>query len=155
MMSRKKFVVELSGDEREHLKAVISKGKAAATLILKARILLKTDQSPLGEGWTDDRICQALDSNESMVVRVRRQLVEEGMMAVLSRKKRKTPPIQPIFDGEAQARLIALACSEPPAGHARWSIRLLANKVVELEIVEQAHFNTVGRALKKTTSNPI
>ncbi len=154
-MSRKKFVVELSGDEREHLKAVISKGKAAATLILKARILLKTDQSPLGEGWTDDRICQALDSNESMVVRVRRQLVEEGMMAVLSRKKRKTPPIQPIFDGEAQARLIALACSEPPAGHARWSIRLLANKVVELEIVEQAHFNTVGRALKKTTSNRI
>ncbi len=155
MMSRKKFVVELSGDEREHLKAVISKGKAAATMILKARILLKTDQSPLGEGWTDDRICQALDSNESMVVRVRRQLVEEGMMAVLSRKKRKTPPIQPIFDGEAQARLIALACSEPPAGHARWSIRLLANKVVELEIVEQAHFNTVGRALKKTTSNRI
>ena len=155
MMSRKKFVVELSGDEREHLKAVISKGKAAATMILKARVLLKTDQSPLGEGWTDDRICQALDSNESMVVRVRRQLVEEGMMAVLSRKKRKTPPIQPIFDGEAQARLIALACSEPPAGHARWSIRLLANKVVELEIVEQAHFNTVGRALKKTTSNRI
>ncbi len=135
-MSRKKYVVELSGDEREHLKSVISKGKAAARTILKARILLKADQGPLGEGWTDDRICQALDTNESMTTRVRRQLVEEGMMAVLSRKKRMTPPIQPIFDGEAQARLTALACSEPPPGHARWSIRLLADKVVELKIVE-------------------
>jgi hypothetical protein len=155
MMSRKKYVVELLSDEREHLKSVISKGKAAAKTILKARILLKSDQGPLGEGWTDDRICQALDTNESMTTRVRRQLVEEGMMAVLSRKKRATPPIQPIFDGEAQARLTALACSEPPPGHARWSIRLLADKVVELKIVEQAHFNTVGRALKKTISNRI
>ncbi len=74
---------------------------------------------------------------------------------MLSRKKRETPPIPPIFDGEAQARLIALACSTPPAGHARWSIRLLADKVVELEIVDRAHFNTVGRALKKTISNRI
>ncbi len=153
MMSWKKYVVELSGEERAHLGAVISKGKTAARTILKARILLKADQGPLGEGWTDDRIVRALDSNETMVARVRRQLVEEGLEAVLSRKKRATPPIQPIFDGEAQARLIALACSEPPAGHARWSIRLLADKVVELEIVERAHFNTVGRALKKTISN--
>ena len=154
-MSRKKYVVELSSDERAHLKALISKGKASARAILKARILLKADQGRFGEGWTDDRICQALDSNETMVVRVRRQLVEEGLEAVLTRKKRATPPIPPIFDGEAQARLIALACSEPPAGHARWSIRLLADKVVELEIVERAHFNTVGRALKKTVSNRI
>ncbi len=155
MMSGKKYVVELSGEEREHLGTVISKGKAAARTILKARILLKADQGPLGEGWTDDRIGQALDSNETMVARVRRQLVEEGMTAVLTRKKRETPPIPPIFDGEAQARLIALACSTPPAGHARWSIRLLADKVVELEIVERAHFNTVGRALKKTISKRI
>ena len=154
-MSRKKYVVELSGEEREHLGTVISKGKTAARTILKARILLKADQGRLGESWTDDRICQALDTNEAMVARVRRQLVEEGLEAVLSRKKRETPPIPPIFDGEAQARLIALACSEPPAGHARWSIRLLADKVVELEIVERAHFNTVGRALKKTISNRI
>ncbi len=154
-MPRKKYVVELSVDERDHLKTVISKGKAAARTMLKARILLKADQGPLGEGWTDDRICQALESNETMVARVRRQLVEEGMTAVLTRKKRKTPPIPPIFDGEAQARLIALACSTPPAGRARWSIRLLADKVVELKIVEHAHFNTVGRALKKTISNRI
>jgi|TARA_B100001964_G_C14176064_1_gene573884 hypothetical protein len=155
MMSRKKYVVELSSDEREHLEALISKGKSSAKAILKARILLKADQGPLGPSWTDDRIVEALDSNASMVTRVRRQLVEEGLEAVLTRKKRAHPPIQPIFDGEAQARLIALACSEPPDGHARWSIRLLADKVVELEIVEAAHFNTVGRALKKTTSNRI
>ncbi len=155
MMSRKTYVVELSSDERERLEALISKGKATAKAILKARILLKADQGPLGPSWTDDRIVEALDTNPSMVTRVRRQLVEEGMTAVLGRKKRERPPIPPIFDGEAQARLIALACSEPPAGHARWSIRLLADKVVELEIVEAAHFNTVGRALKKTTSNRI
>lgn len=155
MMSRKKYVVELSSDERERLKALISKGRASAKAILKARILLKADQGPLGSSWTDDRIVEALDTNPSMVTRVRRQLVEEGLEAVLARKQRLTPPIQPIFDGEAQARLIALACSEPPAGHARWSIRLLADKVVELEIVETVHFNTVGRALKKTSSNRI
>ncbi len=155
MMSRKKYVVELSNDERVHLEGLISKGKSSAKAILKARILLKADRGPLGPSWTDDRIVEALDTNPSMVTRVRRQLVEEGLEAVLSRKKRATPPITPIFDGEAQARLIALACSEPPAGHARWSIRLLADKVVELEIVEAAHFNTVGRALKKTISSRI
>ncbi len=154
-MSRKKYVVELSSGERERLQAIISKGKSAAKTILKARILLKADQGPLGEGWGDRRIHEALESNASMVARVRRELVEEGLEAVLARKKRAHPPIRPIFDGEAQARLIALACSEPPAGHARWSIRLLADKVVELEIVESAHFNTVGRALKKTISNRI
>ena len=154
-MSRKKYVVELSREEREHLEALISKGKSSAKAILKARILLKSDQGLLGPSWSDDRIVEALDTNLSMVNRVRRQLVEEGLEAVLARKKRLTPPIQPTFDGEAQARLIALACSDPPAGHARWSIRLLAEKVVELEIVEAAHFNTVGRALKKTSSSHI
>jgi hypothetical protein len=89
-----------------------------------------------------------------MVARVREKLVTEGLDAVLTRKqKRETPPIEPIFDGERQAQLIALACSAPPAGHARWTIRLLAEHVVERKIVESAHFNTVARALKKTTSN--
>ena len=89
-----------------------------------------------------------------MTTRVRATFVTEGLDAVLARKKRETPPIEPIFDGAAQAQLIALACSEPPPGYARWSIRLLADKVVERGIVERAHFNTVGRALKKTVSNP-
>jgi hypothetical protein len=152
-VANKKYVVKLSAEERERLLALVSKGKAAAKTILKARILLKADRSEIGEGWTDERICEALDTNLSLVARVRIKLVEEGLDAVLTRKKRSTPPIAPIFDGERQAQLIALACSEPPTGHARWTIRLLANAVVEREIVAAAHFNTVGRALKKTASN--
>ena len=88
-----------------------------------------------------------------MVVRVRETFVNRGLEAVLSRKQRETPPVAPIFDGERQAQLIALACSEPPEGFAHWTIRLLAEHVVERKIVERAHFNTVGRALKKTASN--
>lgn len=152
-MANKRYMVKLGDEERKRLGALISKGKAAAKTILKARILLKADQSDAGEGWTDERICEALDTNISMVMRVRAKLVEEGLDAVLTRKKRETPPVAPIFDGERQAQLIALACSEPPAGHARWTIRLLANAVVERQIVDAAHFNTVGRALKKTASS--
>jgi Homeodomain-like domain len=155
VVSHKKFVVKLGSEERNRLKELISKGKSAAKFALKARILLKTDRSDEGEGWTDEKICQSLDTNIAMVTRVRSQLVTEGLDAVLSRKKRKTSPIQPIFDGERQAQLIALACSKPPPGYARWTLRLLADKVVEREIVATAHFNTVGRALKKTISSRI
>jgi hypothetical protein len=152
-VANKKFVVELEPEERAKLDDLISKGKASAKAILKARILLKADTSEPGEGWADERIAEALDTNVTMVGRVRAKLVEEGLDAVFARKKRETPPIQPIFDGAKQAQLTALACSEPPEGHARWTLRLLAEKVVELEIVDKAHFNTVGRALKKTLSN--
>jgi len=149
-VANKKFVVRLSLEERARLSELTSKGKAAAKTILKARILLKADQSEAGEGWSDEQICAALDTNASMVAGVRAKLVQEGLDAVLTRKKRETPPIQPIFDGERQAQLIALACSQPPEGHAHWTIRLLAEQVVERKIVPAAHFNTVGRALKKT-----
>ena len=152
-MANKKFVVKLDSEERGRLNELISKGKAAAKTILKARILLKADQSEAGAGWSDEEICEALDTNVTMVTRVRARLVNDGLDAVLTRKKRETPPIAPIFDGERQAQLIALACSQPPPGHARWTIRLLAEKVIEREIVDAAHFNTVGRALKKTISN--
>lgn len=154
VMGHKKYVVELNAGERNRLRAVISKGKASAKAILKARIVLKADQGADGEGWTDERICEALETNITMVARTRAKLVNEGLDAVLARKKRARPPIEPIFDGEAQAQLIALACSEPPPGYARWTIRLLADKVVEMNIVDHAHFNTVGRALKKTISSP-
>ncbi len=153
-MGHKKYVVELSAGERKQLGDVISKGKSSAKAILKARIVLKADQGADGEGWTDERICEALETNITMVARTRAKLVVEGLDAVLARKKRARPPIEPIFDGEAQAQLIALACSEPPSGYARWTIRLLADKVVEMNIVDHAHFNTVGRALKKTISSP-
>ena len=152
-MANKRYVVELSAEERARLEELISKGKSAAKALLKARILLKADQSEAGEGWIDERICEALDTNVTLVARVRAKLVTEGLDAVLVRKKRERPPIEPIFDGERQAKLVALACSPPPEGHARWSIRLLATSVVEREIVPAAHFNTVGRALKKTLSS--
>ena len=152
-MAAKKYIVALDAGERERLSTLISKGKAPAKTILKARILLKADCSEGGPGWLDAQIVEALDTNLTMVMRVREKLVTEGLDAVLTRKKRETPPVAPIFDGEAQAKLTALACSQPPEGHARWTIRLLANQVVERKIVPAAHFNTVARALKKTTSS--
>ena len=152
-MAAKKFIVELDTDERARLNALISKGKASAKVILKARILLKADRAEGGPGWLDAQIIEALDTNLTMVSRVRETFVSKGFDAVLTRKKRETPPVPAIFDGKAQAKLTALACSQPPAGHARWTIRLLAEYVVERRIVEKAHFNTVGRALKKTISN--
>jgi hypothetical protein len=152
-MVAKKFIVELDTDERTQLNALISKGKASAKVILKARILLKADRAEGGPGWLDAQIIEALDTNLTMVSRVRETFVTKGFDAVFTRKKRETPPTPPIFDGEAQAKLTALACSELPPGFARWTIRLLAEHVVERKIVPAAHFNTVGRALKKTISN--
>src|ERR1700747_3022899 len=120
---------------------------------MKARILLKADVGKGGEGWSDSRIIEALGTSPSMLYRVRKQLVEEGFEAVLSRKQRATPPVTKIFDGEKEARLIALACSEPPKGYVRWTLRLLEEKVVELKIVDKASDNTIGGVLKKKFSN--
>lgn len=154
-ISVKRYVVRLSADERERLEALIRKGKSPAQRLLKARILLKADVSEGGEGWSDSRIIKALETSVSMVYRVRKQLAEEGLEAVLSRKQRATPAVPPIFDGEKEAKLIALACSKPPKGRARWTLRLLETKVVELGIVERASDSTIQRALKKTLSSPI
>jgi transposase len=151
----KRYVVRLSADEREQLEALIRKGKSPAQRLLKARILLKADASEAGEGWSDSRIIKALDTSVSMVYRVRKQLVEEGFEAVLSRKQRARPAVARIFDGEKEAKLIALACSKPPKGRARWTLRLLERRVVELGIVDRASDSTIGRALKKTFSSPI
>jgi len=147
--------VRLSGEERKQLDALIRKEKGPARRLLKARILLKADVSDAGEGWSDSRIIAALDTSASMIYRVRKQLVEEGFAAVLSRKPRARPPVPAIFDGETEAKLIALACSKPPKGRARWTLRLLENKVVELGIVDRASDSTIGRTLKKTFSSPI
>ena len=152
--SVKRYVVQLSGEERERLEALIGKGKSPARRLLKARILLKADVASAGEGWSDSRIIEALDSSVSMVYRVRKQFVEEGLAAVLSRKQRATPAVPPIFDGEKEAKLIALACSKPPKGRARWTLRLLESKVVELDIVDRASDSTIGRVLKKHSQAP-
>src|SRR5262245_33284954 len=146
---------EVSSEEREQLETLIRKGKGPAQRLLKARILLKADVSDAGPGWSDSKIIAALDTSASMVYRVRMQLVEQGLAAVLTRKQRALPAVPRIFDGEKEAKLIALACSKPPKGRVRWTLRLLENKVVELGIVDCASDSTIGRTLKKTISNPI
>ena len=150
--SVKRYVVRLRAEEREQLERLIGKGKSPAQRLLKARILLKADISEAGGGWSDSQIIAALETSASMVYRVRKQLVEEGLEAVLSRKQRATPAVPPIFDGEKEAKLIALACSKPPKGRVRWTLRLLENKVVELKIVDRASDSTIGRVLKKKHS---
>src|SRR5258705_12606225 len=134
---------------------LIRKGKRSAKLLTKARILLKADVSELGEGWSDSRIAAALDTSIATIERTRRQLVEEGFEAVLRRTYNPNSARPRIFDGVAEAKLIALTLSPAPEGFARWSLRLLEEKVVELHIVERASDNTIGRTLKKTYSNRI
>jgi len=149
----KKYVVRLGAEERDRLDELIRKGKRSAQLLTKARILLKADVSDAGEGWSDSRIAKALDTSVANVERTRRQLVEEGLGAVLTRKYNPNSARPRIFDGVAEAKLIALTLSPAPDGFARWSLRLLEEKVVELHIVERASDNTIGRTLKKTFSN--
>src|SRR6202021_269414 len=151
----KKYVVRLDAEERDRLNELIRKGKRSAQLLTKARILLKADVSDAGEGWSDSRIAAALDTSIATVERTRRQLVEEGFEAVLARKYNSNSAPRRIFDGAAGGKLIAPTLSPAPEGFARWSLRLLEEKVVELHIVERASDNTIGRTLKKTFSNRI
>jgi Homeodomain-like domain len=149
----KKYVVRLSGEERERLESLVRAGKSPAQLLTKARILLKADVSEAGEGWSDSAISVALDTSINNIGRLRRRLVEEGLEAALKRKHNPNSARKRIFDGAAEAKLIALTCSPAPEGFARWSLRLLEEKVVELNIVKQVSDNTIGRTLKKTRSN--
>ena len=150
---KKKYPVTLTEAERELLKSLIAAGTAPARKLTHARILLKADQSPEGPGWVDEQVADAVEVSQPTVARVRKQYVQEGLEAALNRR----PPnrvYQRKLDGEQEARLIALACSEPPEGQARWSLRLLADKLVELEVVEEeVSYQTVRRTLKKTLSS--
>ena len=150
----KRFKVTLTADERRALHDLIAKGKAAARKLIHARILLKADASDDGLHWPDRRIADALEVHVSMVERVRQRFVELGFEAALERKKRETPPRPAKLDGRAEAHLIALACSKPPEDRATWTMQLLADKLVELEVVESISDETVRRALKKTRSSP-
>jgi transposase len=148
----KKYVVRLSPDERTMLTDLISAGKAAARAQTHARILLKADQGPDGPGWIDAEIVAALDVGERTVERVREAWVLEGLEAALyPRPARAHRPRR--LDGEQEAHLVALACSAPPAGKKRWTLRLLANQLVALEIVDGIAPETVRQTLKKTNSN--
>ena len=151
----KKYVVHLSAQERERLETMVRTGKTSAQLLTRARILLKADAAEAGDGWSDSAIAAALDTSVNNVARTRQQLVEEGFEATLKRKYNSNSARPRIFDGETEAKLIALACSPAPEGFARWSLRLLEEKVVELNIVDKASDNTIGRTLKKTFSSRI
>ena len=148
----KKYVVRLSEEERDRLNGLIKKGKHPARQLLKARILLKADASDVGEAWSDSEIAAALETSVATVARARQRLVEEGVDAVLTCKHSPASARKRIFDGEGEAKLIALACSAPPKGRARWTLRLLEETVVELNIVDRVSDNTIGRTLKKIFS---
>ena len=149
----KKYVVKLNAEERERLHVLIRSGKHPARKLMRARILLKADASEAGDAWSDNQIAQALDTGLATVARVRQQLVEEGVDGVLTPKRSPNSARKRIFDGASEAKLIALACSPPPEGYARWTLQMLEGRVVELNIVARASDNTIGRTLKKTFSS--
>ena len=149
----KKYIVRLSKQESQTLKRFISSGRRSAQLFTRARILLKADQGEEGPGWPDEKISQALDVTVQTVERVRKQLVEKGFDAVLKRQEYNQKVSRKRLDGDAEAHLIALSCSGPPKGRSDWSLRLLADKMVELGYVESVSYETVRQTLKKTKLN--
>jgi transposase-like protein len=130
---------------------VVKKAKAAAWKRQRAQALLQCDQSRTGPGWPDERIAEAYGCTTRSLESWRKQAVERGPSSLLERKTRVTPPRTPKLDGEKQARLVALACSKAPKGHARWTLNLLAERLVELKVVDSISRETVRRTLKKTT----
>ena len=146
----KRFSVTLADPERDQLKRLIAAGTESARKLTHARILLKADQGPGGPAWTDEAIAEAVEVSQPTVARIRRVYVEQGLEAALNRR----PPTRAYvrkLDGAQEARLIALACGNPPEGLDRWSLRLLADKLVELEVVDDISYQTVRRVLKKTS----
>jgi hypothetical protein len=149
----KKYKVTLTADERRQLRELIAAGKAAARKLAHARVLLKADASPGGPAWTDDRIAEAVEVSTDTVARVRQRFVEQSLEAALDRKRAARPPVPPKLDGRAEARLVTPACSSPPDGRKRWTMQLLADKLVELEVVDTVSDETVRRVLQKTRSS--
>ena len=145
---QKKYIVRLTDEERDILRSVVKKLKGSSQKVRRAQMLLKADAE--GPNWTDRQIAEAFSCRTKTVENVRQKLVTEGFDASLNRKKRNTPPRTKLLDGEQEARVIALRLGTPPKGYANWSLRLLAEKVVELEIAESISHETVRRTLKKT-----
>ena len=149
---RKQHVVVLSEEERARLHTMIGQGAAPARALTHARILLKANQGEAGPGWTDRAIAVALEVHHTTVARVRQQYAAGGLEAAVDRK----PPDRQYrrkLDGQQEARLVALACSAPPTGHKRWTLRLLGERLVALEVVETISYETVRQALQQTTSS--
>lgn len=147
----KKYVLKLTPEERTELEQLMKKGKAAGWKVQRAQALLQCDQGPQGPGWTDALVAAAYGCSTRSLESWRQQAVESGPLSLLQRKSRPTPPVTPKLDGEQQARLTALACSPAPPGYARWTLRLLAERLVALEVVDTVAHETVRRALKKAT----
>ena len=148
----KKYIVELTDEERSLLQEVVKKLKGTSQKVRRAGILLKADVG--GPGWTDARIAEALDCRTKTVENVRQRFVELGFDVALGGKQREMPPTEKLLDGEQEAKIIAMRLGTPPAGYGKWTLRLLARKVVELEIVESVSYQTVRRTLKKTAWEP-
>lgn len=151
---RKCFVVRLPQEEREQLLALVKAGKASALKLTRARILLKADQHERGPAWTDAEIADALEVALKTVFNIRRRWVEEGLESALERKRQGAPARPRKLDGKVEAKLVATCCGPPPKGRAKWTLRLLAAKLVELEAVDSISPETVRQALKKTRSSP-
>ena len=149
----KRYVVRLTEEQRRQLETLVRRGRAHSRRLLYARILLKADATEGGPAWTDERIADALETSADTVARERRRFCEDGLeVALMPRKPGR--PRRRVLDGRAEARLVALACSEPPEGRASWTLRLLADRMVELGVVEGVSHETVRRTLKKTSSSP-
>ena len=148
-----KYIVRLTLEERGELTALVSKGKTSTAKIRHAQILLKADvEEP---NWTDSRIAEAFSMHLNTIAGIRKRWVCQGIEAALNRQPQARPSRTPKLEGAGEARVLAVSCSEPPPGHARWSLRLLADRVVELGVVESFSHESIRRVLKKTNSSRI
>jgi hypothetical protein len=147
----KQYVLKLTAEERGEPQQLVKKGKAAGWKVQRAQALLQCDQGPEGPAWTDEAVAQAYGCTPRSLESWRKRAVEAGPLSLLQRKPRVRPAVAPKLDGEKEARLTALAGSQPPTGYARWTLRLLAERLVEREVVDALSHEAVRRALKKVT----
>jgi len=147
----KKYIVRLTEEERAGLEQLVFKDRAAARKRTHAQVLLKADAGEHGPAWTDERIVEAFGAGARTVQSIRQRFVEEGLDAAIERKKPCRPSRQQVLDGEQEAKLVALCCSTAPEGRSRWTLRMLGDELVRLEIVESISHETVRQTLKKTS----
>lgn len=149
--ANKRYVVRLGAEERERLERLVSVGRGAAAKLTHARVLLQADQSAAGPGWTDARIGEGLGVTTRTVENIRERFVEEGLESALVRKKQCRPSRERLLDGAKEAQLTAICCSKAPDGRKRWTLQMLADRLVELKVVESISYETVRRTLQKTS----
>ena len=150
---RKIYRLKLTFEERADLIAITKAKRVAAKKVIKAQALLLADESPGGKAWSDRQIMEAIDIKSATLERLRKRCCEVGPLEALQPKKRVSPPRERILDGESEAKLIAIGCSEAPDGRKQWTLRLLADRLVELEIVDSISHETIRKTLKKTNSS--